>query len=197
MATQVERSAATRGKLLDATIECLSELGWSATTTTVIAERAGVSRGAQLHHFPTKDKLVLTAIDHLLQQRDAEFRAKFTKLERRGPAEAIELLWTMVSGRTFDAWLELVVAARTDAELRPAVRELTRRFAQRVEQTFRELFPRGPASEAYALGPFLALTLLEGLALDRIVMGQDPRIRRAIDLFKLLAASAFAFGGSA
>ena len=55
--TQEERSAATRAKLLDATIDCLIELGYAGTTTTLIAERAGVSRGAQLHHFPSKDAL--------------------------------------------------------------------------------------------------------------------------------------------
>src|SRR4029450_5698931 len=99
--TQEERSAATRARLLDATLECLAELGYARTTTTEIAERGGVSRGAQLHHFPP----------------DAE-----------RPPPAVDLLWSMVAGPTFHAWLELVVAARTDEQLKPKVTALTARF---------------------------------------------------------------------
>jgi len=63
--TNEARSARTRGKVLDATIDCLLELGYANTTTTLISERAGVSRGAQLHHFPTKAELVAAAVEHL------------------------------------------------------------------------------------------------------------------------------------
>src|SRR5229473_7754051 len=78
--TQEERSASTRARLLDATISCLSELGYARTTTTEIAERAGVSRGAQLHHFPTKAELVTTAVEHLFEKRTEEFRRAFESL---------------------------------------------------------------------------------------------------------------------
>ena len=78
--TQDERSAHTRGLLLDATIDCLHERGYANTTTTVIAERAGVSRGAQLHHFPTKRELVTSAVEHLCFKRLEDFRASFAAL---------------------------------------------------------------------------------------------------------------------
>ena len=67
--TNAERSAATQARLLDATIESLVELGWAATSTTEVVRRAGVSRGAQVHHFPTKEDLVLAALDYLLERR--------------------------------------------------------------------------------------------------------------------------------
>ena len=54
-----------RQRLLEATVECLVEHGWSGTSTTLVSQRAGVSRGAQLHHFPTKNDLVLAAVEHL------------------------------------------------------------------------------------------------------------------------------------
>src|SRR5712692_3582600 len=97
--TQDQRSAATRARLLDATIACLFEFGYANTTTTEIAERAGLSRGAQLHHFPTKAALVTTAIEHLLQRRTEEFRTAFAGLPRDADrvAAAIDLLWSMVS----------------------------------------------------------------------------------------------------
>ena len=59
---QQERSRATQIRLLDATVDCLVEHGWAGTTTTVVAARAGVSRGAQLHHYPTKSALVIAAV---------------------------------------------------------------------------------------------------------------------------------------
>ena len=58
-----------------ATIDCLVERGWAGTTTTEVAERAGVSRGAQLHHFPTRVALVTSAVRHLAEQWLAEFRS--------------------------------------------------------------------------------------------------------------------------
>src|SRR5258705_10494928 len=98
--TQEQRSAATRARLLDATIACLDQLGYSRTTTTEIAERAGVSRGAQLHHFPTKAELVTTAVEHLFRRRDAEFRGPFRNPPGGpGPAAAArDPLWSMGCG---------------------------------------------------------------------------------------------------
>src|SRR2546430_17226831 len=78
--TQEERSASTRARLLDATIFCLSELGYGRTTTTEIAERAGVSRAAQLHHFPTKAELVTTAVYHLFEKLPDVSRRPFSTL---------------------------------------------------------------------------------------------------------------------
>src|SRR5579885_2239947 len=78
--TQRERSAAMRSRLLEATIDCLYEVGYSRTTTIEVAARAGVSRGAQLHHFPTKKRLVLVAVRYLLDKRLEEFRDAFAKL---------------------------------------------------------------------------------------------------------------------
>src|SRR5436309_14728268 len=93
--TQAERSASTQARLLDATIECLVERGWAATSTTEVVRRAGVSRGAQVHHFPSKDDLVLVAVEHLLARRIAEFQATLADLpaELRSPATAMRLMY--------------------------------------------------------------------------------------------------------
>ena len=117
--TQAERRAETRGRLLDATLECLAELGYTGTTTTEVVRRAGLSRGAQVHHFPTKAELVVAAVEHLFHRRHEEFRQAFAERERTLDA-ALDLLWEMFQGPTFDAWLELVVAGRPHlAPLRP------------------------------------------------------------------------------
>ena len=67
--SQAERSAATREALLDAAIDCLYEHGYSRTTTAMVAERAGLSRGAHLHHFQTRDALVAAACERLIEKR--------------------------------------------------------------------------------------------------------------------------------
>src|ERR1700691_5875083 len=113
--TQKERSEAMRSRLLEATIDCLYEVGYSRTTTIEVAARAGVSRGAQLHHFPTKKRLVTVSVRHLLDTRLEEFRQAFAALPPGVDKHqaAIDILWEKTSNRAFYAWLELVVAART------------------------------------------------------------------------------------
>jgi len=181
--TQLERTMETRQKLLDATIESLYKLGYANTTTTEIAERAGVSRGAQLHHFPTKTELVTTAVEHLFERRDREFRAAFADLpEADRPRAAIDLLWKIISGPTFYAWLELLVAARTDATLRPAVKRVADKFRQTVQRTFRDLFPPSLPEAS----PAFTFALLEGLALERIA-GEAPNQREVLERFKTMA----------
>jgi AcrR family transcriptional regulator len=169
--TQAERSATTRTRLLDATIQCLYDLGYARTSTPEIARRAGLSRGAQLHHFPTKAELVTSAVEHLFARRHEEFLQAF---RNRGPgqdpaAAAIDILWSMVSGSTFYVWLELTVAARTEAELREPVAALTERLTTIIEETFRELFPAPAAPNPfYEVAPRFAFALLDGLAVERI-----------------------------
>src|SRR5688572_10640374 len=128
--TQEERSATMRARLLDATIDCLIDLGYSATTTTVIADRAGVSRGAQLHHFPTKAELVAGAVEHLANRlgldlkRDSNFRPG----AQPQVGELVDALWARFQNPLFTAWLELSMAARTDEDLRVALSSVERRL---------------------------------------------------------------------
>jgi AcrR family transcriptional regulator len=188
--TQAERTATTRGRLLDATLECLCDLGYARTTTPEIARRAGLSRGAQLHHFPTKAELVTGAVERLFERRHEEFRAAFNRVPAGADryAAAIDILWSMVSGPTFHAWLELAVAARSDPELRLAVESLTRRLRTVVDETFRDLFPEGsPADPFFAIAPRFAFALLDGLALERIAGVDEPQVAQVIDALKALA----------
>ena len=188
--TQAERRASMRARLLDATIDCLSRLGYSRTTTTEVAERAGVSRGAQLHHFPTKAELVTNAVERLFERRHAEFVRAMAGLPAGAdrPAAAIDLLWSTVSGPPFHAWLELAVAARTDPELAPSVRALTRRFVEAIERTLPELFPPpttpNPLQE---IAPMCVVALMDGLALQRLHVADEAHVERALSALKNLA----------
>lgn len=188
--TQAERSATTRALLLEATIECLADLGYGHTTTSAVARRAGLSRGAQLHHYPTKQELVAHAIEHLFEQRRIEFLAAFETL----PPDvdrlegAIDLLWRQLAGPSFAAVLELIVAARNERVLRERLLPLLEQFRETVDRIFLDLFgdtvERGPIFDVAA--PF-ALSLLEGLALGRVLGGERDPSERVIESLKNLA----------
>src|SRR5581483_8242321 len=162
--TQAERTAATRGALLEATVQCLVTQGFGGTTTTEVAHRAGVSPGALLHHFPAKADLLCAAVGHLFELRQAEFRKAMANLgpgaDRR--SAGLDLLWSMFSGPTFTAWLELWMAARSDPALAEAV--------------FRELFADEitAAPELGRSGLGLLYSLMSGLALARLIPGYEP-----------------------
>lgn len=166
VATNVERSAATRARLLEAAVECLVEAGYQGTSTAEVCRRAGVTRGAQLHHYPTKQDLLGAAVEHVMTLRHAEFR-KGTSGPIRSLGETLARLWQIYSGPTLAAWQELVVASRTDAGLRRVVARVDARFAREAEATFKAAFPR-PDLDA-AAGTRLLTALFDGLALQHIV----------------------------
>jgi AcrR family transcriptional regulator len=194
--TQAERTATTRALLLDATVACLAELGYAGTTTTEVATRSGLSRGAQLHHFPTKAELVAAAVEHLFARRLEEFRATFARVPEEADrvGAGIDLLWSMFTGETFEAWLELAVAARTDPELHRHVARVSQDFNANVDATFRELFPPpadGP-TPFYEMAPSFLFALFEGLAINRLAGGAvDDRPEQVVAAVKALAALVF------
>lgn len=191
--TQRERSAAMQRRVLEATVDCLNEVGYARTTTIMVAARAGVSRGAQLHHFRTKKQLVTVAVRHLLATRVEEFREAFVALpENADKASAvIDLLWRRTSGRAFYAWLELVVAARTDTSLRKTVVEINEQFWEQVLGTFREFFaPHQENSRRFDVAPLFAFALMNGLAIDSILWPPgDARLDQVLQALKNLAGA--------
>ena len=175
------RSVATRTALLDAALESLVERGYAATTTIETARRAGVSRGAQLHHFPTRALLVTAAVEHLLQRRMEEFREAIANVD--SAADFLDgsgdLLWSMFQGPAFVAWIELWIAARTDPELATAVIAMDERFTEESRALFVELFPAEADavrdSMLFDIGRDFAFALMTGVALQRLVpRGQRP-----------------------
>lgn len=129
-----------RMRLMEATIECLVERGWGSTTTTVVSQRAGVSRGAQLHHFPSKQALVVAAVEHLSERRREELvEAARTLPEETRTRAILEILSTHFTGGVFFAALELWVAARSDADLRATVAPLEERIGRETHKQAIEL----------------------------------------------------------
>jgi AcrR family transcriptional regulator len=174
MASQAERTAATRTKLVDSAASCLAELGYARTSTIEICRRAGVSRGAGLHHFPTKAELVSAALDHVFERRVDEFRALVQTLPsgRERIDGAIDVLWSVFQGETFAAWFELVTAARTEPELQARMSAAARMMGERIHAVWLELFPPPPGYHAtpvfFETAPMFLFTILDGLAMRRL-----------------------------
>jgi AcrR family transcriptional regulator len=115
-----------RRRLLDATVECLVRYGYAGTTTTRVTGLAGVTRGAQVHHFPTRADLVAAAVRHLAAKR-AELALEKIDAVRAAPDPldaALELMWEVHQGPVQYATMEMWVAARTDPDLREQMTEV-------------------------------------------------------------------------
>jgi AcrR family transcriptional regulator len=188
--TQDEKTAETRRRLLDAAIACLVERGYANTTTSEIAERAGLSRGAQLYHFPKKEELLTSAVEHMCELMYSEVKERIGRLtnvdDRR--AMAIDLLWETCLGRLMTAWTEIMVASRTDSYLRETVSAASDRAAEFISQSFKELFPRPEgAGEFYDVIPNMVMILLPGMALQEHTLNHEltTKILTALKTFKL------------
>ncbi|HBZ71130.1 MAG TPA: TetR/AcrR family transcriptional regulator [Deltaproteobacteria bacterium] len=170
--SQDERTAQTRARVLDAVLDCLVERGYAGTTTTAVAARAGVSRGAQLHHYRTRAALVAAAVEHLYARLAADYEKAFANLSPGADRvdAAIELLWETFQDPRLAAVLELFVAGRTDGELREQLAKVAARHRARVIGLARAYFPVAPSKEEEFQGLLtLVLDALQGMAVAQLV----------------------------
>lgn len=175
--TQQERREETRRALLDATVACLTELGYARTTTLEVQKRAGVSRGALLHHFPSKAELMTAAIEHLARLRGVELTARAKRLPqgKQRTRAAVEMLWEQFSGPLFHVSMELRNAARTDPELRAVLQPTERELAKEIFRFARELFgPTVASRQGFDHALDLVLDLMMGAAMKAVL---HPRVR--------------------
>ncbi|MFY2788938.1 TetR/AcrR family transcriptional regulator [Rhodococcus sp. MALMAid1271] len=131
-----DRSRVTRQRLLEATIDSLSEQGWGATTVGVVAERAGVSRGATQHHFPTREDLITGALEYMFDLRMDHARREAQDIPP-GPGRTklvVERLVEYYTGPMFKAALQVWTAASADPELRDRIVPLEERFGRRAHK---------------------------------------------------------------
>ncbi len=119
--SQSERRAETRGRLLDAAVESLIDVGYAGTTIRRVTELAGVSQGAQSHYFPRRVDLVAAAFERLAEQRIERYRERSRELSDDLDARRrtlLDLLWEDFSSPVFTVAVKLWVAAADDEELR-------------------------------------------------------------------------------
>ena len=200
--TQQQRRDETRRALLDAAVESLIEVGFARTTTLEVQRRAEVSRGALLHHFPSKAELLVAAIDHLAEMRARELKQLAAQLpeERAGRARTdavIGLLWQCFSGAFFQVAMELRTAARTDPELRPALALAERSLRDRIVAQSRTLFGKDVAEHpGLERALDLTLQLMIGAAMSGVLHHAEARLDDLIDDWKTLFPTVLANAGA-
>ena len=175
---QQTKSGRTRTTILNAAIDCFYELGYAHTTTERIAQQAGVSRGAMLHHFHTRRDLLQAAIEHLAQTRLAWYEQEEQRVqegaEHTRVEAGIDTAWRQLQTPAYVVFFELKVASRTDKELAeiflPILHEHERQFAAATAR----LFPDLALSEAWERTNYLAGMLMESMAAARMIDG--PRV---------------------
>lgn len=184
----VERSAITRLRLVEATVQCLYELGYHETSTVVVTQRAKVSRGAMLHHFPSKADLMMATMDYIRGQRGEVHRRHLEKFatEREQFLHLVDVLWEEFQTPTGVARIELMLGSRNDPELGPRVSQLNRElegidkdliWARAQRLGIRNRRKVDAFSQLYAAA-------VRGLAIDALWPQSMPDIKGAIALLK-------------
>jgi AcrR family transcriptional regulator len=189
----------TRARGLDAAIELLTEAGYAGTTTRAVQEASGLTRGAFLHHFPTREALLASVIDELIDRRATRARQLIDRLDARPSAErlgaAIGAVRELFSDRDFLAEMELWSAARTNPALMAAIRPVEARVGRRLRQQLAQLFGSEiagrPRSQVVAR---ITVELSRGLAISNPLRGAGNRENALLEAWAQAAATLLADG---
>jgi len=183
--SRTERGAQTRQRLLDATIECLAELGYARMSTNDVVKRAGLSRGALAHHFPSKAQCVAEAAAFLISRR-IKYTAKKLKSKKDGQNlhTQIKTHWESYE-KWFPANIEFMVASRTDPELEAHFSKAMGRYEKELREIQSEYFSQSMVAH-YVMGCFI-----RGLCLERLV-NSDELIDEIFEEFVRIMEIAFA-----
>jgi AcrR family transcriptional regulator len=176
---QQDRSRATRARLLESAITCLAELGFSASTVAVVAEHAGVSRGAAQHHFPTRESLFTAALEHVTRERGEQMRRELDERRTEMDTRAIvDLVFELFTGTYFRAALMLWVAAASEPQLRDQIVPLEARIGREVHRVVVDLLgvdEQVPGVRETVQG---TLDLARGLGLANLLTDDSARRER-------------------
>ncbi|MFC4942484.1 TetR/AcrR family transcriptional regulator [Pseudonocardia sp. GCM10023141] len=192
MGRREERTATSKARILDAAVACLVESGYAGATTLRIQARAGVSRGRLLHHFPSRDLLLVAASRHLAIGRMTGSNKRISELGGLPPAErldrVVEMMWETFSEPYFWAAVELWTAARTNRELRvsllPEEREVGAAIRLGLDRNY------GPDLVAHPRYPQvrdLIFTSMRGVGLTYALEHRDPRTDPHLVIWKDIA----------
>ncbi|GGQ78816.1 TetR family transcriptional regulator [Kitasatospora griseola] len=177
-APQQDRSRATRRRLLEAAVECLAEVGWNGSTVAVVAERAGVTRGAAQHHFRTREDLFTAAVEHVAAERLAAVLAHVQELPPSGPERTeavVEMIVRLYTGPLFRAALHLWVAAATEQPLRERIVSLENHVGREAHRAAVECLGADESATGVRETVQATLDLARGLGLANLLTDDGPR----------------------
>jgi AcrR family transcriptional regulator len=182
-APQQDRGWATRSRLLESAVTCLAELGWSGATVSVVAARAGVSRGATQHYFPTREDLFTAAIDHMADVRLAEILREAARLPAGGAhrtRDVVRLLVGLYTGPLFRAALQVWAAAAVRPELRELVLPLEARLGREAHKVAIGLLGADESQPGVHEAVQATLDLARGLGLADTLADDSRRRDRVV-----------------
>ncbi|NIH84068.1 TetR family transcriptional regulator [Amycolatopsis granulosa] len=177
-----ERSRTTRRKLIEAAVDCIGEVGWAGTTVALIAQRAGVSRGAAQHHFPTREDLVTAAVEYVGEVQIDEMRRDAHGLPagRSRIEPVVDMLLNLYTGPMFRAALHLWVAASSDESLRAVLVPLQAKVGREAHRLAVELLGVDESRPGVRELVQTTLDLARGLGLANLLADDTARRRRII-----------------
>ncbi|MEU7552402.1 TetR/AcrR family transcriptional regulator [Streptomyces sp. NPDC044571] len=173
------RSRVTRRHLLEAAVSCLAEQGWAGSTVAVVAERAGVSRGAAQYHFPTREALFTAAVAYVAEERSTALRELFHAGPAARPA-VVGALVDLYTGALFRAALQLWVAASNEEQLRPQVVELEARVGRETHRIAVDLLGADESVPGVRETVQGFLDMARGLGLANVLTDDGPRRARVV-----------------
>lgn len=187
--SNVERSATTRAKLIAAAIACIRQVGLAAASTTMIACKARVSRGAMLHQFPQLTDLLFAVAEHIVQARAAELMARAADMTPRERFwAAADTSWDIENQPSTIVLREILTATISDRRLhrrlQPLIQEMTR-LRRRGAELMAEDLGIADVERVYALVEMHMATLY-GLSMAKLFGHDAGAIERARELFTAL-----------
>lgn len=191
---QQDRSRATRQRLLDAAVESLAQIGWAGSTVAVVAQRAGVSRGATQHHFPTREHLITAALEYSAEVRIAEIRAEAARIPL-GPGRTravIEILVGVYTGPVFKAALQVWAVAASEPQLREQIIPLEAKIAREAHHVALELLRADEATPGIRETVQGVLDLARGLGLADVLTDDSRRRKRIVEHWSTILDKALA-----
>ncbi len=192
--TQAERSAGTRELLLAAAIEALHEHGYAATSTTLVAEKAGVSRGAMLHQFRTKADLMTFVVEAVFAaelEHYSEYLRDITDPQARFLAYP-EMAWEVLSRPSGVAVLEILQGSRSD----PQLCEMLAPVQARIEQEALQSSHLATAEDARGAMAVMRLVVwaIRGLSIAQVLAPEPSGVRDSVKVLKHLMAAGLETG---
>ncbi|MFF2554004.1 TetR/AcrR family transcriptional regulator [Nocardia sp. NPDC058058] len=192
-----ERAWNTRVRILDAALSCLVELGYAATTVAQIQARAGVSRGSVLHQFPSRDALLVAAVQHVAAKATTEIAAQPEFAPGPDAIDSgVERLWATMQGPLFAATTELWVAARTSPELQAVLEPQERQLGRAIREPIARMFGTEISSSPH-FGELrtLLVSSMRGISLTYAFAPRDPSTEPHLEIWKRLARRYVQSGG--
>lgn len=181
------RSAVTRAKLIEATLNVIHEVGFKAASTELFAKQAGVSRGAMLYHFPTRHDLTVAASQHLLRGGSQAIHDKVEEVNagRMTMYDLVDYLWSIYSGRFFYLSLEMVVEARNNPEFRAALMPVLREFHNALDTIWQSLHAEnGENAHQTVVVLNLTVCLMRGMGVQTVLRTDKPYYDEMVALWK-------------